>query len=229
MSLVQWDEHWLSQLPNNYADTFQLDSAGTILLIPNGMEVKEVIIFDSKACLDDFVKMDRFPIENAQKTIYELDLEGILHIPSSIPGYLRHVEERFDQSFDQIGPESRSYAFKQLIQKNPELEDKDLLALYMIIAEDIRKRFNAQWLLKKQYGTLNPYYIPIIVDENDNAMEVFNRIESLAESKSENLDILKNDLYWISLSRYRAAKVVLIEPGGFLIEVLELGFLQGFN
>ena len=199
------------QLQTNYALIYDLGEKG-VLVWPQKPGAEETILFKSRACFEEAVEADQFPLENFDKTIFEYDIPGILKISSSVPKYLSHIEKRFNKSIDKIDAESTIFAIKQLANDKGKLTLFDRLALYIVAAEYLRVQFNCRWILEKRYGSLNPFYIPLIINDQDMIMDVLSGINGMEDTRRYNFEKFRNDLYWRSKENYAKWKTVLIEP-----------------
>lgn len=204
-------ENYQGQVPKNHANIYQLDS-GKLLVKPQGFSVKQAIIFDNRACLDQFIVADKYPIENTDEQFFDYDPEGISQLPQSLDKYLNHLNQKYKQDFEAIDEETALYAAKMLRRKAKRLSGYEQLALLMIISEYARAYYDCTWVLEKQYGTMNPYYNPLLLDKNNRVFDTYKIGESVVFDKDMNLDFFSHDLFWTDIDLLRKAGKVFIEP-----------------
>jgi hypothetical protein len=151
------------QLQTNYGFVFILKN-GRVAFIPNNFR-DDAILFNNRQSYQKTINSDFFPIENPDKSLYDVEIKRISTINKQIEFYQTHLNTVLKFDFKKLDIESAQVYMKKIIGRKIKkmTTDTDLIALIAILGEILRQRINGKWLLEKWYGTYNPYYMPRIL------------------------------------------------------------------
>jgi hypothetical protein len=192
------------QLQTNYGYIYSLKD-GQVAFIPNNLRDNALLFINNK-CLDQFVKADKFPIENPGTLLYDTEIDRIKTINKQINFYHNHLNTVLKFNFSEINRSSVQAYLKKIIGRTIKklTTNTDLIGLIAVFGEVIRKEINGTWVIEKWYGTYNPYFKPriltadkklIFIDdmllvqlkwEVSQTDSLFNKTEGLIDLKTRN-------------------------------------------
>ena len=155
------------QLPTNHGWVYELDN-GQVIFIANTFR-HGGLIFRDKECFNQTVKADNFPIENPNKNLYDIEIERIKSINRQIDFYKNHLNTILKFDFQELNREAAQAYIKKVVGRKIKklTTDTDLVALIAIFGEIMRREINGKWVLEKWYDTFNPYFIPRILNKQN--------------------------------------------------------------
>ena len=169
------------QLKTNYAFIYKLHT-GQIVLPPAQPTANEpkCLVFRDQACFDACILNDYFPIENYDKQLEDHDPDRLKDIESNINYYQEYLNNRYKFDFDKLDREIvQSYYSKVL--KDKSCYPQAIIALGSLMGEQLRIELNGKWVLRKWYGSYNPYYTPLI-KSGDYVSPIYDKLYSMIES-----------------------------------------------
>jgi hypothetical protein len=107
------------------------------------------------------LKEDHFPIENDDPSVDEKFQNEITNLNTQIPQVVEYLKETFNIV------ESDYIEILKRINLNTnqrEVLKKKMYASFLL-GEVIRKTVSGNWILLKQHGTFNPYFLPAILNK----------------------------------------------------------------
>lgn len=172
------------QLETNHAFIYKLNT-GQVVLFPSfaAPNPPKCLVFRDRACFDECVSKDHFPIENYAKQLEDYDAARLRDIASNIGYYQEYLNHRYKFDFTELNREIiHRYYLKVL--KDKSRYPSAIIALGALMGEQLRVELNGKWVLRKWYGPYNPYYSPLI-KLDDKAFRVNDKLFSMLESKTE--------------------------------------------
>jgi hypothetical protein len=187
------------QLQTNYCFVFNLDN-GQIVIIPNNFSGLGLLI-ENKETLNLFIKNDRFPIENPEQDLYDLELTIIKNIPNEINACQLHLNTILDYKFTELNKEVIGIYLKKIIGRTIKklTTDKDVIALIIVIGEVLRREINGKWAIEKWYGTYNPKFKPRIVNMNSELIFIDDLVWSNIKWKISDIEMIMCEREGIAL------------------------------
>ena len=154
-------------------------SNGEIIVFPAKYILRTVsepicgIIIRDKSEFEKILDRDLFPLENYDKNLYDLELNGIKNINNKIEYYFDYLCDLYNVS-GKLNIDTIERIFSQTIGRKIKgvIANKDRVALIAISGELIRQRINGKWLLEKRYGSFNPYYVPMLLTQFETIIPV---------------------------------------------------------
>jgi hypothetical protein len=123
------------------------------------------------------IGLERLPIEAPQKAIFEHDIDGLAAIDKNIGSYRAQLAQSLainPPDLDQATLAKLWPLVKKGIKPvNLEASAKLLIGYAALVSESVRLELNGRWLLKKEYGIYNPFWVPLVVGENGLVYKVF--------------------------------------------------------
>lgn len=127
------------------------------------------------------VKKDHYPIDVTDLYQYEIYGDKLLHLPDFIDDNIKFLEKDLNIeisnriAYDDSFFKSFNEAIKRVdLKKN---KKSYIFSLSILLGEIIIKNKGAHWKINKQYGVYNPYYVPVIVmNDNEVELEVMKKI-----------------------------------------------------
>src|SRR5690348_10681183 len=141
------------QLQTNYGFVYNLKD-GKVIFLPNNFQ-GDGIIFDSQNCFKETLDSDYFPIENPNKTMFDVERERILQIHKNIDFYQDHLNNVLKFDFKNIDREVGQAYLKKIVGRTIKklTTPTDVIALIAAVGKIIKKEKNGKWFLLKRYGT----------------------------------------------------------------------------
>jgi len=176
------------QLPTNYCFVFNLDN-DKIVVIPNNFSGLGLLIENQKT-LDLFIKNEKFPIENPEQDLYDLEISKIKNIPNEINYYQLHLNLILNFKFTELNKEVISIYLKKIIGRTIKklTTDKDIVALIIVIGEVLRREINGKWVIEKWFGTYNPKFKPRILNMNSELIFIDDLVWSTIKWKVSDIE-----------------------------------------
>lgn len=182
-------------LPTNLNFAFKIPT-GEMILLPNNfssdIQNNEGLIFKNSQCLDKYVEQDLFPITNKQNRIeesFQIEITDINNQISNLVGYTINFL-KINISVDKISSETLGSLLLELKNNKSKMNKKEFVYTALILGEFIRQKTDGNWILIKQYGQFNPYYIPGILYPNGGVVQIDDHCESFLETSSSLSDFL---------------------------------------
>ncbi len=182
------------QLQTNCGWIYELDN-GRVVFIENSF-THGGLIFKDKDSFNQIIESDKFPIENPDKDLYEVEIERVKTINKQINFYREHLNNVLKFDFAEVTRDSaQSYLSKIVGRSIKKLTvDIDLVALVAIFGEVARREINGKWVLEKWYGAFNPYFVPKIIDSNDKVIPITESVLTSVKWKVTNVASIFKDI-----------------------------------
>ena len=142
------------QLQTNY---------GFVHELPNGQVAffdchfnHKAILFDTKKCFDDVVKADRFPVDNPEKSLFEIEEDRIKTFHLQANHYRQHLNTVLKFDFPAITEEAAQAFLKKVIGRfiKKLTTPTDMVALISVIGELVKQETNGKWFFGKTLWNL---------------------------------------------------------------------------
>ncbi len=186
---------WDYQLQTNYGFVHELGN-GQVAFFDNHFNQK-AILFDTKKCFDDVIKADKFPVENPDKEIFEIEGDRMLTFHLQADHYRQHLNKVLKFNFPEITKEAAQAYLKKAIGRfiKKLTTPTDVVALISVIGELVKQETNGKWFLEKRYGTYNPIYEPNIVTGDGNVALMSSNIIGQVKWRVSSLDNIFIDVH----------------------------------
>jgi len=205
------------QLETNYGFIHKLEN-GKIVFFPNNFK-HDGILFDDKKCFETIIKNDKFPIENPERDMFELEIERIRTFHLQADHYKNHLNHVLKFEFDKITREAAQAYLKKVIGRSIKklTTATDIIALISVIGELIKKETNGKWFLIKRYGLYNPFFQPNLRTASGNVYLISDHVIGSVNWKTSILEHFFIDVHsqispkikWSSFSKRRADLIML--------------------
>lgn len=181
-------------LKTNNCFAYYLKSGEVILLPNNSSELSKGILFENKNCFLDCVEKDSFPIENESKTIEEKYSTDINTVNRGINEMVNYLFSKLvpDKNVDFIDASSLSQILQEAKIKRKRLSEREVLYSALALGEYVRRLNNGKWILLKQYGTFNPYYVPAIIYPDNSILPFWNYLNSYFKDTNTTPEVFAN-------------------------------------
>lgn len=163
------------QLDTNGAFVYIFVSGEVVLLPGNLSSYENGLIIKDEEVLKKMIKNDYFPVDVVDFYQYEIYKEKLMKLPDHVNENIASLEKDLDiqisnrANYDEIFFKTFNQAIKKIdLKKN---KDKYTLSLSILLGEIIIKNKGGYWQINKEYGTYNPYYVPMVV-LNDSKIEL---------------------------------------------------------
>lgn len=182
-------------IPTNNAFVYSLKD-GSQILLPNNIVDRKLkgFLFKDKDCLQEMIQNDYYPIENSNKTVYELHQKHVKNINLNINYYQEKLNEAFKVDYSSVEKDVLNKYFRLLKQKkikqNRVLSLELYFALGVLIGEFLRIENGGKWILIKEYGTYNPYFIPAVMYKGENICKVHDQFQGHFLGDFQDIDLL---------------------------------------
>ena len=189
------------QLQTNYCFVFNVYN-GKIVVIPNNFSGLGLLI-DNQETLELFIKNDKFPIENPEQDLYDLEISRIKNIPNEINACQLHLNFILNFKFTELNKEVVSIYLKKIIGRTIKklTTDQDIVALIIVIGEVLRREINGKWAIEKWYGTYNPKFKPRIINMNSELIFIDDLVWSNIKWKVSDIEIILSEREGIALEK----------------------------
>lgn len=209
---------WDYQLQTNYGFVHKLKN-GQVAFFDNHYNQK-AILFETEKCFDDIIKADRFPIDNPEQEMFDIESDRMKTFHLQANHYLDHLNKVLKFDYQEITKEAAQAYLKKVIGRfiKKLTTPTDIVALISVIGELVKQETNGKWFLEKRYGTYNPIYEPNIVTGDGNVI-LFNskiigkikwRISSLEKIFIDIHSKLTEPIKWERYSKVRD-NLIMIE------------------
>jgi hypothetical protein len=201
------------QMETNHAFIYKLNT-GQILMYPSfpSVDRPKCLLFKNQVCFDECVSKDHFPIENYARQLEDHDSERLRNIGENIRYYQNYLNDRYNLDFTELS--------RQIVQSyySKVLKDKSgyptaIIALGVLMGEQLRSELNGKWVLRKWYGPYNPYYSPLI-QSGDRVFHIYDELHSMMERKvKDSSAFFDRHLFGSTpIKVFEEAQIKLIEP-----------------
>ncbi len=176
------------QLQTNCGWVHELDN-GKIAFFTNNFH-HNAILFDTKKSFEEVVSKDKFPIENLEGEIFDIDSDSVKNFHLQAEHYQKYLNRVLKFSFPEITKEAAQAYLKKVIGRSIKQTTlpNDILALISVIGELIKQETNGKWFLLKSYGTYNPIYEPNIVTAIGNVFLISSQIIRCVKCRTSKLE-----------------------------------------
>jgi|GEM_PF-1132240 len=178
------------QLRGNYCEVHEMKN-GMICVFPTaGGKNTKGLLLKSKVCLQNMIDNDSFPLENNDKTYFDFEPEICRNFKENIPLLKSHSDSLLNRVSNFLDLEELEKVFEVIKKKerNGNLKPIDFLSLGALLGEKvISENQGYKWILKKEYGTWNPYFEPIILTNEHKIIRIFDLLAGDMKWKSKNL------------------------------------------
>lgn len=203
------------QLQTNYGWVHELEN-GEVVFFTNNFQ-HHAILFDSKKCFDDVVAKDKFPVENPEQEMFEIEGDRMKTFHLQADHYREHLNRVLKFDFQEISKEAAQAYLKKVIGRfiKKVTTPTDVVALISVIGELVKKETNGKWFLEKRYGSYNPIYEPNIVTGDGNVILMSHKIIGKIKWRTSSLDNIFINIHSkltepIKWDRYSNARTNLI-------------------
>jgi hypothetical protein len=186
---------WDYQLKTNYGYVHELPN-GEVAFFDNGFK-HEAILFNNKKCFDDVISLDKFPLENPEQDMF--DIEGgrmkTFHLQADY--YRNHLNNVLKLDFPEITKVAAQAYLKKVIGRQIKTltTATDVVALISVIGELVKAETAGKWFLVKRYGTYNPIYEPNIVTSSGNVFLISNEVMGSIKWRTAKLEHIFIDVH----------------------------------
>jgi hypothetical protein len=166
------------ELRTNYSSIYILPNKEVILLTSSSFvgEERKGILFKDRECFDEMVKNDIFPLENINKTIFEVELQKIDNdLINNISFFQNLLNDSLSLDLKGINEMNLNIYINALQKRNvkEQMSSTEYFAFATLFSEYFRNKINGKWVLLKNYGSINPYYEPVIVNSRNIILDPF--------------------------------------------------------
>jgi hypothetical protein len=186
---------WDYQLQTNYGFVHELEN-GQVAFFDNHFNQK-AILFDTKKCFDDVIKADKFPVDNPDKEMFEIEGDRMLTFHLQADHYRQHLNNVLKFDFPEVTKEAAHAYLKKVIGRfiKKLATPTDVVALISVIGELVKQETKGKWFLEKRYGTYNPIYEPNIVTGDGNVFLMSSQIIGKIKWRVSSLDHIFIDVH----------------------------------
>ena len=205
------------QLQTNYGFVHELQN-GEVVFFDNHFKHK-AILFNNKKCFDDVISGDRFPVDNPEQDMFDIEGDRMETFHLQADYYRNHLNKVLKFDFSEITKEAAQAYLKKVIGRTIKqlTTETDIVALISVIGELVKAETNGKWFLEKRYGTYNPVYEPNILTSSGNVYLMSSRVIGKVKWKVSNLDrifidvhsTLTEPLKWTNYSKGRNNLIML--------------------
>lgn len=151
------------QLKTNKAFVYSMKT-GKVVVLPNDLsDNSNGLLFNNKSCFEQCISLDKFPIDNQNKTLEEKFQPDILNIDKQIERIILDLSAPYGF---QPNPPPLEILLRKLKSSKGKRSDQMTLYSGLVLGEYLRRAVRGKWVLLKTYGTFNPYYTIGIVYPN---------------------------------------------------------------
>ena len=208
---------WDYQLQTNYGFVHKLKN-GQIAFFDNHFNQK-AILFDTEKCFDDIIKADKFPIDNPEQEMFDVEGDRMKTFHLQADRYRQHLNNVLKFDFQEINKEAAQAYLKKVIGRKIKTltTATDVVALISVIGELVKAEIGGKWFLVKRYGTYNPIYEPNILTSAGNVYLISSRIIGKVKWRTSKLEDIFIDVHstltepikWTKFSKNRDDLILL--------------------
>ena len=205
------------QLETNCGWVHELEN-GQVAFFANNFQY-QAILFDNKKCYDDIVRQDKFPVDNPEQEIFDIESDRMKSFHLQADHYRKHLNTVLKFDFPEITKEAAQAYLKKVIGRkiNTLTTGTDVVALISVIGELVKAETGGRWFLEKRYGTYNPIYEPSILTSEGNVYKMSSRIIGKIKWRTSRLDdifidvhsTLKEPIKWERYSKFNDNLIML--------------------
>jgi hypothetical protein len=183
------------QLQTNYGWVHELEN-GQVAFFTNNFQ-HQAVLFDNKKCFDDIVSQDKFPVDNPEQEIFDIEGDRIKIFHLQADHYRKHLNTVLKFDFPEITKEAAQAYLKKVIGRKIKTltTGTDIVALISVIGELVKAETGGKWFLEKRYGTYNPIYEPNIVTGDGNVVLMSSNIIGKVKWRVSSLDHIFIDVH----------------------------------
>ncbi|MEI9919860.1 MAG: hypothetical protein WDO14_13835 [Bacteroidota bacterium] len=172
------------QLETNYAFIYKLHTGQVVLLpsLPTASRPR-CLVFQDEKCFAECLSIDHFPIENYDKQLEDYDADRLKSIGSNLAYYQGYLNDRYSFNFTELNREIIQ-SYYQKVLKDKSSYPYPIIALGALMGELLRLELNGKWVVKKVYGSYNPYYSPLI-KSNGTIFSVYENLYPMIQRRSK--------------------------------------------
>lgn len=178
------------QLRTNFCEVHELKN-GKVCVFPTvGGKNTMGLLLNSKECLQNLIENDLFPLENNQKTYFDSEPKICRNFKEDIPLLKSHSDSLLGRVSNFLDIVELENLFETIKKKkgNRNLKPIDFLSMGAMLGEKIiSENQGYKWILKKVYGTWNPYFEPLILTNNNKVIRIFDLLLDNMDWKSKSL------------------------------------------
>ena len=208
---------WDYQLQTNYGFVHKLKN-GQVAFFDNHFNQK-AILFDTEKCYDDIIKADKFPVDNPEQEILDVEGDRMKTFHLQADHYRQHLNNVLKFDFQEINKEAAQAYLKKVIGRKIKTltTATDIVALISVIGELVKAETGGKWFLVKRYGTYNPIYEPNILTSTGNVYLMSSRIIGKIKWRTAKLEDIFIDVHstltepikWTKFSKNRDDLILL--------------------
>ena len=183
------------QLQTNCGWVHELEN-GQVAFFANNFQY-QAILFDNKKCFDDIVRQDKFPVDNPEQEIIDIEGDRMKSFHLQADHYRKHLNTVLKFNFPEITKEAAQAYLKKVIGRKIKTltTGTDVVALISVIGELVKAETGGKWFLEKRYGTYNPIYEPSIKTSEGNVYKMSSRIIGKVKWRTSRLDDIFIDVH----------------------------------
>ena len=205
------------QLQTNYGRVYEL-SNGQVIFIPRNFRGDGLLCQD-KECFQDIVNSDKFPIDNPEQEMFDVEGDRMKTFHLQIDHYRQHLNNVLKFDFQEINKEAAQAYLKKVVGRKIKIltTATDVVALISVIGELVKAETGGKWFLVKRYGTYNPSYEPNILTSAGNVYLMSSRIIGKVKWRTSKLEDIFIDVHstltepikWTKFSKNRDDLILL--------------------
>lgn len=166
----------------NNAFVYEIDDE-MVALLPSDLK-SDGIVFYKKEVFLHCIESDKFPIENPEKNIFELNQSLLKNF--KIGPFLAEVSQT--PGLPPL-PDTLDREWIKNLARNEKFRAKvtgiKFLSFVMLYGEVLRSELGAKWVLRKQYGLYNPYFEPYLLNSSNKIIDIVAQSVRMFEIKIE--------------------------------------------
>lgn len=184
---------------------YQLQTnAGFVHELPNGevaffdsLFKHPAILFKSKKCFDDVVRQDKFPVDNPEPEMFDIEGERMKTFHLQADYYRNHLNRTLEFDFLEITKEAAQAYLRKVIGRKIKglTTGTDVVALICVIGELVKSETGGKWFLVKRYGIYNPIFEPYILTSKGTVYSISSRIIGKVKWRTPNLEDIFIDVH----------------------------------
>lgn len=183
------------QLQTNHGFVHELKN-GEVIFFDNHFK-HAAILFKNKKYFDEVISNDRFPVDNPEQNMFDIESERIKTFHLQADYYRNHLNNVLKFDFLEITKEAAQAYLKKVIGRKIKTltTGTDIIALISVIGELVKAETGGKWFLEKRYGTYNPIFEPNISTSEENIYLISSRLISRVKWRTSRLDDIFKDVH----------------------------------
>ena len=178
-------------------------------LFPNG-ECDISYIFYDTAYLNTCIKHRSFPKECSNQNVFQRNQNFILNIhykkQESLDFLIKNNFEIYQE--EESHYKQMEFLYNSIESKMSENFEVDFLYLATLIGYQLKKEENAKWVLIKERGEFNNYFVPALVNDSGRVWYVFRDLLRYKRKERKGGESSFNTFYNISIKQIMGHKSI---------------------